>query len=94
MPIGFDSGGAGAEPPPATPIGDGTDPISWPDVEAVPLIPVVWTRWQTAEDERVCPECGPLDGLVWEEGDGPSPPLHGNCRCSRVFAFTEYRTST
>ncbi len=64
---------------------------AWPEIEAAPLIPVVWTRWQTVEDERVCPECGPLDSIVWEETDGPFPPLHVNCRCSRVYAFTEWR---
>lgn len=49
----------------------------------------VWTRWRTAEDERVCPECGPLDGLAWPDGEGPSPPLHNHCRCAREFAFVE-----
>ena len=91
MPIGFDSGGAGAETPVFQPVGDGTDQYTWPEIEAVPLVPVVWTRWSTVADERVCPECGPLDGLVWEEFAGPIPPLHGNCRCARVYAFTEYR---
>lgn len=52
----------------------------------------VWTRWQTAEDERVCPECGPLDGHAWCTGDGPEPPLHNHCRCTRQFAFIEWST--
>ena len=55
------------------------------------LVPEVWTRWATREDERVCPECGPLDGLVWPDGEGPAPPLHVNCRCARVHAFTRWR---
>lgn len=47
-------------------------------------------RWETAQDERVCPVCGPLDGvemgmfepfsvngkLIW------APGVHPNCRCS------------
>ncbi len=37
---------------------------------------------------RVCPECGPLDGIVWPEDAGPMPPLHVNCRCSRQYALT------
>jgi hypothetical protein len=94
MPIGFDGGGAGPEPVPPEPVGDGTDTITWPEVEAIPLIPIVWTSWHTTEDERVCPECGPLDGLTWEATDGPMPPLHVNCRCTRVYAFTEYRVRT
>jgi hypothetical protein len=36
--------------------------------------------WQTMEDERVCDECGPLDGLTREEADD-EPPLHPRCRC-------------
>src|SRR5688572_15224601 len=60
---------------------------TWVEVDASRLVPVVWTRWQTRADERVCPECGPLDWLVWEDGDGPRPPLHVNCRCTRIYAF-------
>ncbi len=50
----------------------------------------VWTRWDTASDEKVCPICGPYAGRVWRAGDGPQPPLHPNCRCQRVFAFTTW----
>lgn len=90
MPIGFDFGGGGGVLP-AEPSGDIEDIFTWPEIEAAPLIPIVWTRWQTVLDERVCPECGPLDGYAWEEGDGPAPPLHVNCRCVRVYSFTEWR---
>jgi HK97 family phage portal protein len=39
-------------------------------------------RWLTAEDERVCPECGPLDHKTnWAEDYPDGPPLHPNCRC-------------
>ncbi len=45
--------------------------------------------WHTANDERVCPICGPLNGVretspgsgVWPGMQGP-PPAHPNCRCS------------
>jgi len=51
---------------------------------------VLWTQWQTAADERVCPECGPLDGLAWPEDEGPQPPLHVNCRCRREQVFVTW----
>lgn len=49
--------------------------------------------WATAEDERVCRFCGPLDGKVlfldgeWtgqskKEPRVPAPPLHPWCRCT------------
>ena len=63
---------------------------AWVEVERQILTPEVWTRWATVEDERVCPECGPLDGLVWPVGEGPAPPLHVNCRCARVHAVTRW----
>jgi hypothetical protein len=56
------------------------------------VYPVVHERWQTGADERVCPECGPLEGATWLEGEGIVPPLHVNCRCTRVHAFVEWRT--
>lgn len=61
--------------------------------EQAEAVPVIWTRWQTAADERVCPECGPLDGLAWPETEGAQPPLHINCRCARRFAFVEWRAA-
>lgn len=54
------------------------------------VISTVWTRWTTVGDERVCPICGPFAGRVWPIGEGPSPPLHPNCRCSRAYAFTTF----
>lgn len=43
-------------------------------------------RWQTANDDRVCPICGPLDQETasLDDGfgdDGIIPPAHPNCRC-------------
>lgn len=86
MPIGFDDGGFGDTRPP----GRGLPPDGFEEAlrDSVAMIP--WSRWLTAADERVCPECGPLDGLVWPDGEGPVPPLHNNCRCRREFAFFEW----
>ncbi len=41
-------------------------------------------RWLTAEDERVCPICGPLDHTTedsWLAAYPTGPPAHVNCRC-------------
>ncbi|MGH2533192.1 MAG: phage minor head protein [Thermomicrobiales bacterium] len=104
MPIGFDRGDFGGAPPglatvPIRPVWprdrpdepDEPDRWSWIDILRRLLTPILYTRWVTARDERVCPECGPLDGLVWETDAGPAPPLHVNCRCQRVFAYAEWR---
>jgi hypothetical protein len=103
MPIGFNRGELGrssrptatrprsettqpsrsADPPE---IAEHTDSTRYPEA----FFPrVVWTRWITAGDERTCPECAPLDGTLWRDGEGPEPPLHPNCRCVRVTAFVE-----
>ena len=47
----------------------------------------VVTRWLTAEDERVCPICGPLDHKteeVWRQEFPLGPPAHPRCRCQTV----------
>jgi SPP1 gp7 family putative phage head morphogenesis protein len=43
----------------------------------------VMAEWLTAEDERVCPKCKSLDGVVLkvEEASGLLP-RHPNCRCA------------
>lgn len=39
-------------------------------------------RWNTQRDERVCPLCGPRDGMTFSVNDlSNHPPLHQNCRC-------------
>lgn len=60
-------------------------------VQIVYEVPVF--MFATAQDERTCPECAPLDGLSSaEDGPGlPIPPLHGNCRCLILRAGSEYR---
>ena len=61
-------------------------------LETVRIVyPVYFERWHTAADERLCPECAPLAGMVWERGAGIHPPLHINCRCGRDLAWTEWR---
>ncbi|MBI5788965.1 MAG: minor capsid protein [Candidatus Schekmanbacteria bacterium] len=40
--------------------------------------------WQTAEDERTCPECAPLDEQIYDLGKLPSLPYHPSCRCWSV----------
>lgn len=38
--------------------------------------------WETVEDDRRCPACAELHGLIRGEGWSDYPPLHGRCRCS------------
>lgn len=61
-------------------------------------------RWLTAEDEKVCPICGPADhkkkdevistakggwnGQTWGQRFG-SPPAHPNCRCQTVVELSK-----
>ena len=40
--------------------------------------------WQTAEDERTCPICQPLDGKIFVVGKDPGPTQHPDCRCWTV----------
>lgn len=41
-----------------------------------------YVRWMTQEDERVCPICGPMHGIVLRESEAMSRfPAHPNCRC-------------
>lgn len=66
-------------------------------VAAGGLPPTLRRRWVTADDERVCGFCGPLDGAIvgLEEpfvGGGRRPmalllpPAHPRCRCSLASA--------
>lgn len=53
-------------------------------------------RWQTSEDERVCPICNPLDHKLKKDGGWTTkgglfierPPAHPNCRCQTVVEIT------
>lgn len=42
-----------------------------------------WT-WLTAHDDRVCPDCAPMDGQEFPMDDDNVPPLHPNCRCTCI----------
>ena len=57
------------------------------------LIPVTVEVYTVRADGRACPECGPYDDSLWDEGEGPQPPLHPNCRCRRLPHHTEWRTA-
>jgi SPP1 gp7 family putative phage head morphogenesis protein len=45
--------------------------------------------WSAILDERTCPICTPLDGVIEDQRDDfpYSPPVHPNCRC-RILPFT------
>lgn len=73
-------------------VGRVVDAAIWVLERVAIVYPVIHERWETTADERVCPECGPLHGTTWPEGEGFSPPLHVNCRCRRAYAHTEWRT--
>lgn len=64
--------------------------LVWMYAQAHGTIPQSATReWDTAEDERVCPVCGPMDHqeiplsdkFATDEGPIWTPPLHPGCRC-------------
>jgi len=48
---------------------------------------VLFLRWDTAGDKRVCDRCDRLDGntVPASEGFDPPAPLHGSCRCSETI---------
>ena len=47
----------------------------------------VVVEWSTTGDDRVCPECFPLDGLVVSIKDAHGMlPRHPNCRCAWIPA--------
>lgn len=50
--------------------------------------------WLTAEDEKVCPECGKMNGesVLWNEpfsNGSLYPPAHPNCRCHHKIDFVD-----
>lgn len=44
--------------------------------------------YQPSGPSPVCPVCSPLNGLRFERGRGPVPPLHPHCRCTRTPVAT------
>ncbi len=52
---------------------------------------------ETAEDERVCPLCGPLDHkgeAVWRAVSPGGPPFHIRCRCRSVVTAKRKRAAS
>lgn len=66
--------------------------VRWVRVVVMEIYGVPMERWQTHADERTCPQCASRNGAIFEQGTGEAPPLHTNCRCQRVFAYTDWRT--
>jgi SPP1 gp7 family putative phage head morphogenesis protein len=47
----------------------------------------ILAEWSTAGDERVCPECSPLEGVVMTVAEARGLiPRHPNCRCAWIPA--------
>ena len=44
-------------------------------------------EWLAADDERMCPECGGLDGKIFPTDKFPQQPKHSFCRCSCLPAW-------
>lgn len=69
----------------------GQQSIVWVREIVEELDPIRYEVWNTREDERTCPICGRLDGLIQQEGEGFAPPLHDHCRCERVYHHIEFQ---
>lgn len=63
----------------------------WRQARDAGLIPMEAVQeWVVTPDDRLCPECAPLDGATAPvggtfRGGGSGPPLHPNCRCAVVL---------
>lgn len=68
----------------------GADAVVQQNIKDGYFQPGVKKRWVTADDERVCKECGAMDGETVDL-DAPFsvgvklPPAHPNCRCAVVY---------
>lgn len=47
-------------------------------------------QWRTAEDEKVCLICGPLNDQIFPKDAVPECPAHVNCRCDLVPVSWRY----
>lgn len=56
---------------------DKTETKAWEDLG------VEYAMWVTASDEKVCEECGAMDGEIFPLSEFPEKP-HYNCRCRKV----------
>lgn len=68
--------------------------IEWVRVTVEYFDPIRFEAWQTQTDERTCPICGQLHGVVWQEDEGFTPPVHDHCRCERVYHHLEFNRRT
>lgn len=48
---------------------------------------VLKERYVATLDSRTTPICASLDGQLFKRTEGPTPPLHFNCRSIRIAAF-------
>ena len=46
-------------------------------------------EWLTADDERTCPVCAPMNGKVFPINGDKKPPIHPACRCSMAASFDD-----
>lgn len=51
---------------------------------------IIYERWHTRDDGRVCARCAALHGQEFRLGEGPQPPLHPSCRCRRRRSRVEH----
>lgn len=56
---------------------DKTETKAWEDLG------VEYAMWATAQDEKVCEECGAMDGEIFPLDEFPEKP-HYNCRCRKI----------
>ena len=66
------------------------DVVDHAETKAWEDIGVEYAMWVTAEDEKVCEECGSLHGKVFKLEDFPEKP-HYNCRCRKVPMPKDYK---
>lgn len=50
-------------------------------IEGLKASGVKEVEWVTQQDEKVCEDCEPLDGQIFDMDDIPMLPQHYNCRC-------------
>ena len=66
------------------------DIVDGAETEAWERIGVKYAMWVTAEDEKVCEECGLRDGEIYKLDEFPPKP-HYNCRCRKLPMPKEYK---
>lgn len=66
------------------------DVVDGAETEAWQRLGVEYAMWVTAQDEKVCEECGLLDGEIFKLDDFPPKP-HYNCRCRKIPMPKNYK---